>query len=421
MIRNYLLIAWKVLLRRKFFTFISLVGISLTLATMLVVTALMDKYSYPDELGAKQPRTLIVESMMAKGKFNVTIGNFGYGFHEKYVRTIPGLAEHSITSETTVIAYPNAHKTTLSVRSTDGAFWRIVDFTFLEGSGFSDDDNAQIRPVAVISEKTRRQFFGAENAVGKSIRLDEKTYRVIGVVRDVPKTLRFASGDVWIPVTIGLTAKGREEILGEGGYLSILLAKQTNDVPRIKADFQRMLPTVQFSNSDYNTALGFAGTQFEVFAQFFFGYDSANDDSFGKRDDAARFLGVLIAAAFAFMLLPAINLVNLNVSRILERASEIGVRKAFGASSRALVGQFVVENLVLTVLGGAIGLALAEMVLIGITQTDLIANTTFHINVRVALYGLAMSAVFGVLSGVLPAWKMSRLPIVASLKGDLNA
>ena len=44
------------------------------------------------------------------------------------------------------------------------------------------------------------------------------------------------------------------------------------------------------------------------------------------------------------MLLPAVNLVNLNVSRIMERASEIGVRKAFGASSRALVGQFVVEN-----------------------------------------------------------------------------
>ena len=52
------------------------------------------------------------------------------------------------------------------------------------------------------------------------------------------------------------------------------------------------------------------------------------------------------------MLLPAINLVNLNVSRILERASEIGVRKAFGASSRTLVGQFVVENVVLTLVGG---------------------------------------------------------------------
>ncbi len=56
----------------------------------------------------------------------------------------------------------------------------------------------------------------------------------------------------------------------------------------------------------------------------------------------------MVGAALLFMLLPTVNLVNLNVSRIMERASEIGVRKAFGASSRTLVGQFVVENLVLT-------------------------------------------------------------------------
>ena len=55
------------------------------------------------------------------------------------------------------------------------------------------------------------------------------------------------------------------------------------------------------------------------------------------------------------MLLPAVNLVNLNASRIMERASEIGVRKAFGASSRTLVGQFVVENVVLTLIGAALG------------------------------------------------------------------
>ena len=51
-----------------------------------------------------------------------------------------------------------------------------------------------------------------------------------------------------------------------------------------------------------------------------------------------------------FMLLPALHLINLNVSRIMERASEIGVRKTFGASSRSLVGQFVVENVLLTLM-----------------------------------------------------------------------
>ena len=61
------------------------------------------------------------------------------------------------------------------------------------------------------------------------------------------------------------------------------------------------------------------------------------------------------------MLLPAVNLININVSRIMERASEIGVRKAFGASSLTLVGQFVVENVLLTLIGGAIGLSVRSL------------------------------------------------------------
>jgi putative ABC transport system permease protein len=163
-----------------------------------------------------------------------------------------------------------------------------------------------------------------------------------------------------------------------------------------------------------------AETNFGVQAQMFFGFDS-EDKEYGKRDNTARMITLLLSLALAFMALPAINLVNVNVSRILERASEIGVRKAFGASGTALVGQFIVENLVLTVIGGAIGVLLAEAVLLWITSAGLFPNAVFHVNARVALYALGMSVVFGLLSGVLPAWKMARLPIVQSLKGGINA
>ena len=118
-----------------------------------------------------------------------------------------------------------------------------------------------------------------------------------------------------------------------------------------------------------------------------------------------------------FSLLPAVNLVNLNMSRIMERASEIGVRKAFGASSRTLVGQFVVENLVLTLIGGAAGFLLSALVLRALNTSGLIPYAHFTINVRVFLYGLGLAVFFGLLSGVYPAWRMSRLHPVQALKG----
>jgi putative ABC transport system permease protein len=118
------------------------------------------------------------------------------------------------------------------------------------------------------------------------------------------------------------------------------------------------------------------------------------------------------------MLLPTLNLVNLQVSRILERASEIGVRKAFGASSRTLVGQFVVENVALTVVGGVLGFLVSRLVLDALTASGFLAYARFTMNPRIFLYGFGLAVFFGVLSGAYPAWRMSRLHPVLALRGS---
>ena len=121
-----------------------------------------------------------------------------------------------------------------------------------------------------------------------------------------------------------------------------------------------------------------------------------------------------------FVSLPTVNLVNLNVSRILERSSEIGVRKAFGAPARSLVLQFVVENVVLTLLGGLLALVLAQGTLALVEARGLIPHAELGLSWRVFGAGLAMAIAFGLLSGVWPAWKMSRLHPVDALRGGAS-
>ena len=128
-------------------------------------------------------------------------------------------------------------------------------------------------------------------------------------------------------------------------------------------------------------------------------------------------LAVIAVAMLFFMLLPALNLVNLNTGRIMERSSEIGVRKAFGASSSQLVIQFVLENVSLCLFGGLLGLIFAKGVLVWLEHSGLIPYLKVDINLDVFFCGLFITLVFGLLSGVIPAWKMSRVHPVLALKG----
>ena len=143
-------------------------------------------------------------------------------------------------------------------------------------------------------------------------------------------------------------------------------------------------------------------------------------DQLGKDPEEAPVRRLFVAAAvltLLFMLLPAVNLMNITLSRIVERSEEIGVRKAFGASSWHLVGQLLVENSVLCLIGGALSLVLAAGSLRAIEVSGMLPYAEFHLNWRLFAVALALALVFALLSGVGPAWRMSRLRPVAALRG----
>ena len=117
-----------------------------------------------------------------------------------------------------------------------------------------------------------------------------------------------------------------------------------------------------------------------------------------------------------FLLLPALHLVNLSIGRIEERTSEIGVRTSFGASTRTLVGQFVAENVLLTLIGGALSLPISW----GILALDQNVYMDVGVLIRTYFYGVLLARFFGVISGAWPAWKMARLHPVQALTGRVE-
>jgi putative ABC transport system permease protein len=410
MLRNYLKVAIKVLGRRKFFTFISLFGITLTLVVLMVAAAMLDNAFAPQQPESRFDRVLGTYMLGIYGDHGGRTSPPGYRFLDKYVRGLQRAEATSIFSGSSPMAmYHEGRKVETHIRRTDGEYWRILDFKFLEGGPFTEADNANANFVAVITDDMRERLYGANaKAVGQTFVIDGQRYRVVGVVRAVPITRRVGFSEIWAPIR---TIKGEYQQSMIGNFGAIVLARSRSDFPALRGEFQQRLAHFEFEDpkTQHRVVAGL-DTMFEAAARNIIGNQSDVDRPFVLRI-------VLISIALLFITLPTVNLVSINLSRIMERASEIGVRKAFGASSRTLVGQFVMENVVLTVIGGAVAFALATWILAVVSRAQFIPYAVFSVNLRIFGYGMFLAAFFGIVSGVYPAWRMSRMHPVNALRG----
>src|SRR5206468_9694559 len=163
--------------------------------------------------------------------------------------------------------------------------------------------------------------------LGKYIDIDNDHYRVSGVVQGVPITMLYSYSDLYLPYTV--PKSNYRNASYQGDYIAVLLAKNKEDLPKIQAEYQQIVSRIKPEDpKNFDELRSYADHYTESFTRAIM----------GKNNDTGIFYFYLIIGLFVFlfMLLPTINFVNINISRIMERSSEIGVRKAFGASSGKL-------------------------------------------------------------------------------------
>src|SRR5262249_2486108 len=124
--------------------------------------------------------------------------------------------------------------TALSLRRTDGSYWKILQFQFLEGRPFTDDDERDRRMVAVVTRSTADRLVGPGPALGRTVEVEGQRFEVVGVVGDVPPLRHMAYADVWAPLA---TSKGVDRPRLLGGGTAILLVDSPASIPRVKAAF----------------------------------------------------------------------------------------------------------------------------------------------------------------------------------------
>jgi len=442
MIINYIKLAFRGMGRRKFFTFISLFGISFTLGILMVILSFLNSEMGSNApLSSKDDFVLITHMTMKKTYYDTltiidTLNVKGIAVYDttyEYKETGTGMSQSSLShnvAENYIKDFPSAEiicemveggvsnvykdgiKIRLSTMYTDQFYWDAFDHTILEGRTFNENDIKIAAPVIVISSKTGEDYFGrSENLVDEDIIIEEKKYRIIGVYKHVGKFVPIVSPDVILPYSSFQSNNKPHFYMGR----SRILVKKRSDVSvdQMKAEINEVCNVIPLDHPDnsynYNVLKLTPKTYNEMFAQNIY-YDQDPVKSYNYA------WYIVFGLLSFFIILPTLNLINLNVSRIMDRSAEIGVRKAFGAHKGNLVFQFIIENIVQTVIGGLLGLLLAVVIINILNNGGYLGQAKLQLYPKFFIYSFIATLIFGILSGLIPAIKMSNLQIVNALK-----
>ena len=243
----------------------------------------------------------------------------------------------------------------VKVKYTDPAFFRIFQFSFLAGKPFSQADFESGIMNAVVGEDLARRLFGTTEVVGKTFSLNYTDCRIVGVVKDASFLTRDSFAQLYLPYTTvaGYDKDSKSDAGMLGPYTVYFKVKDDAMGADLEAAMHEMVR--KYNTSQEENKLVLSGP--DVYWKSVYRRGNVPLDWW----ELIRLWGGLV---LIFLLVPALNLCAMISTRMENRLPEMGICKAFGADRGRLLRQILIENLILTCLGGLLGLCWVWTILI---------------------------------------------------------
>ena len=281
------------------------------------------------------------------------------------------------------------------VQGTTPGYESIRNWTVAEGRFLQQPDIDNRSFVAVIGSEAATEMYGTTHAVGETFSLNGYTITVVGVLEAVGSSASGSNDNqILIPFTLAQRLSNQTSI--SSFYVS---AASSAQVEQAQAAVESYLEKA-FEN--YNTRS--FGTQYSVFNQ---------TEMLSTLNETTNTLTLMLGGIAAISLLVGgIGIMNIMLVSVSERTREIGIRKAIGAARGNILMQFLIESLVVSLMGGLLGLAISVA---AVTALAPVLQMTLTIPVNVAWMAIAFSVFIGVVFGMYPANKASKLRPIEAL------
>ncbi len=286
----------------------------------------------------------------------------------------------------------------VTVVGTTPDYLKIQGLSLQEGRFFDSVDMDQRKKVAVVGPKTRGLVFGTENAVGNIIRIDNIAYTIIGVVSPKDWTgvtlvqIRDTGKDVYIPVTTMAIGTAEYPV----GLNEIILRLGSGENP---VQWGAIVEKI--------VSIAHPAGAFEVVVP---------EELLAQQQQLQKIFSVVMGLiASISLIVGGIGIMNISLATVIQRTKEIGIRRALGARKKDIQVQFLSESLLISVLGGLVGIFLGYLLSKAVSSYAGWSTAISGLGVIVAF---TVAATVGVLFGWWPAKRASELPPVDALRHE---
>ena len=422
MLQNYVKIAWRNLVRNRAFSAINIIGLSMGLATcMLISLFVLDELSY-DRFNEKADRIVrvIFRGSIQGGKMNEA------HVMPPVAKTLK--ADYPEVLESTRLRGGGSPLITVGDKTfkddeiayVDSNFFQVFTLPLLQG----DAKTALIRPyTAVITQKMARKYFGNDNPIGKVVTIKDRqtTYQITGVMDKVPTNAHFHF-DLFISMASRQDAQSNSWM--ESEFHTYLVLPKGYDYRQLEAKMPQVVE--KYMGPQLQQAMGMTLAQFrqkgndiglflEPLTNIHLHSDMTQNLEAGSD---IRYVYIFGAVALFMLLIACINFMNLSTASASRRAKEVGIRKVLGSVKMALANQFLIESLLLTAMALLLAIGLVYMALPLFNQLagkELSLNFTANPWLLPSL--LVLGLLVGILAGSYPAFFLSSFKPIAVLKG----
>ncbi|HEU5232764.1 MAG TPA: ABC transporter permease [Terriglobales bacterium] len=395
-------IALRALARNKLRSALTMLGIIIGVGAVIAMVGIGNgaQKEVQDRIAAMGTNLLYVSA----GSVNMGGTHLGAGATQTLVSSdvtailseAPAVANAApVSSASTQLVFGNQNWAT-TVTGTEPQYFDIRDWAFSQGDTFSQDDVRRAANVAVIGETVRQNLFGNSNPVGQTIRAGNLPFTVVGVL--TAKGTSGMGGDqddgIYVPITTL-----QKKITGQNWLRNIMVSAKSQGE--------------SYAAQDQITAILRDRHRIRAGAPDDFSIRNLADIA-ELADQSAQVMTMLLASiAGVSLIVGGIGIMNIMLVSVTERTKEIGVRVAIGATEQDVQRQFLLESVVLSLLGGAVG------IIVGIGSSILI-NYVLHWTVSVSMLAVGAAVIFstaiGVAFGYYPARKAARLDPIEALR-----